>query len=47
MLTSQIARLEHDLGAALVQRAQRGHPMTITEHGAKVLHAWKTWKRSS
>ena len=47
VLTSQITRLEHDLGAALMQRAQRGHPMTITEHGAKVLRAWKAWKRSS
>jgi hypothetical protein len=47
VLTSQIARLEDDLGVALVQRAQRGRPMTLTEQGARVLRAWKAWKRST
>ncbi|UNB52868.1 TniQ family protein [Mycolicibacterium sp. YH-1] len=46
-LTSQIARLEADLGAALIERAQRGRPMTLTPHGARVLRAWKAWKRST
>lgn len=47
VLSSQIARLEDDLGVALAQRAQRGRPMTLTEQGARVLRAWKAWKRSS
>jgi DNA-binding transcriptional LysR family regulator len=47
VLSSQIARLEDDLGVALAQRAQRGRPMTLTEQGASVLQAWKAWKRSS
>ena len=47
VLSSQIARLEDDLGVALAQRAQRGRPMTLTEQGARVLQAWKAWKRSS
>ena len=47
VLTLQIARLEDDLGVALVQRAQRGRPMTLTEQGADVLRAWKAWKRTA
>ena len=47
VLSSQIARLEDDLGVALAQRAQRGRPMTITEQGVLVLRAWKAWKRTT
>ncbi len=47
VLSSQIARLEDDLGVALAQRAQRGRPMTLTEQGARVLRAWKAWKRAT
>jgi molybdenum-dependent DNA-binding transcriptional regulator ModE len=41
VLTSQITRLEGELGGALVERAQRGRPMTITTRGARVLRAWE------
>ena len=47
VLTLQIARLEEDLGGALIHRAQRGRPMTLTEQGARVLQAWKAWKRTT
>jgi DNA-binding transcriptional LysR family regulator len=47
VLTLQIARLEEDLGGALIERAQRGRPMTLTEQGARVLRAWKAWKRAT
>ena len=47
VLTSQITRLEGELGGALVERAQRGRPMTITKRGARVLRAWKAWKRTT
>jgi hypothetical protein len=47
VLTSQITRLEGELGGALIQRAQRGHPMTITKRGAQILRAWKAWKQIS
>ena len=47
VLTLQIARLEEDLGGALMQRAQRGQPMTPTEQGARVLQVWIAWKRST
>ena len=47
VLTSQITRLEGELGGALVERAQRGCPMTLTKRGARVLRAWKAWKRTT
>jgi TniQ/Bacterial regulatory helix-turn-helix protein, lysR family len=47
VLTSQITRLEGELGGALVERAQRGRPMTLTKRGARVLRAWKAWKRTT
>jgi len=47
VLTSQITRLEGELGGALVERAERGRPMTLTKRGARVLRAWKAWKRTT
>ena len=47
VLTSQITRLEGELGGALIERAQRGRPMTLTKRGARVLRAWKAWKRTT
>jgi TniQ/Bacterial regulatory helix-turn-helix protein, lysR family len=47
VLTSQITRLEGELGGALIERAQRGRPMTLTKRGARVLRAWEAWKRTS
>jgi Bacterial regulatory helix-turn-helix protein, lysR family len=47
VLTSQITRLEGELGGALVERAQRGRPMTVTKRGARVLRVWEAWKRTT
>jgi len=38
-LTTQISRLEHDLGSQLLVRAKRGQPMTLTALGAEVISA--------
>jgi hypothetical protein len=44
VLHGQIARLEAELGGPLLDRAQRGQPMALTDLGARVLKAWATWK---
>ncbi|WP_162958466.1 helix-turn-helix domain-containing protein [Nocardia yunnanensis] len=41
-LIAQINRLERDFGETLFQRAQRGHPMALTEFGRTVLSAWES-----
>lgn len=38
-LSRQISRLERETGGALIHRATRARPMTVTEHGLAVLHA--------
>ena len=38
-LVTQINRLEHDIGGALIERAERGRPMTPTPLGEQVLAA--------
>jgi hypothetical protein len=47
VLHGQIARLETELGGALVTRAERGHPMTLTDLGTQILHAWNAWTARS
>jgi len=42
-LHGQVTRLERELGGQLFERAQRGHPMTITALGTRVLGAWTAW----
>ncbi|MGC7224631.1 LysR family transcriptional regulator, partial [Mycobacteroides abscessus subsp. massiliense] len=37
VLHGQIKRLERELGGALLECAQRGHPMTLTALGVRVL----------
>jgi transposase-like protein len=43
VLHGQITRLETELGGPLLTRAERGHPMTLTDLGARVLQAWHLW----
>jgi DNA-binding transcriptional LysR family regulator len=43
VLHAQITRLEDELGGRLLQRAERGHPMSLTDLGARVLDAWSAW----
>ncbi|MBO0881386.1 MAG: hypothetical protein J2P17_13765 [Mycobacterium sp.] len=43
----QIVRLQTELGGPLLTRAERGHPMTLTDLGARVLHAWRAWTARS
>ena len=43
VLHGQITRLEAELGGPLLDRAQRGQPMAVTDLGARVLEAWATW----
>ncbi|AMU33210.1 ATP-binding protein [Mycobacteroides abscessus] len=43
VLHGQIKRLERELGGALLECAQRGHPMTLTALGVRVLEAWTYW----
>lgn len=38
-LVTQINRLEHDIGGPLLNRAERGRPMTLTPLGEQVLVA--------
>ncbi|RKT84576.1 regulatory helix-turn-helix protein, lysR family [Saccharopolyspora antimicrobica] len=38
-LTTQINRLEHDLGGSLLERAERGRPMRLTQLGRDVVAA--------
>ncbi|WP_179775807.1 LysR family transcriptional regulator [Amycolatopsis endophytica] len=38
-LSTQIKRLEHDLGGELLVRAERGRPMQLTPFGNKVAAA--------
>jgi hypothetical protein len=42
-LSTQIRRLEHDLGGLLLERTQRSHPMRLTSLGTKVIAAIATW----
>ena len=42
-LRKQIATLERDLGSALLTRAVRNHPMSLTTFGAQVLAAVQYW----
>ncbi|ORA35982.1 TniQ family protein [Mycobacterium aquaticum] len=44
ILTSQINRVEKELGMALLIRAERGRPMEITDAGARVLAAIRAWR---
>ncbi|PAU45192.1 helix-turn-helix domain-containing protein [Streptomyces albireticuli] len=39
VLAAQIARLEHDLGKHLLERAGRGRGMQATQFGARVVTA--------
>jgi hypothetical protein len=39
VLDNQLRRLEHDLGTTLLVRAERGRPMQLTTHGARVAAA--------
>ncbi|MFD4771342.1 LysR family transcriptional regulator [Streptomyces niveus] len=39
VLTTQIARLERDLGHLLSERAERGRPMSLTPVGKKIATA--------
>lgn len=43
VLHGQITRLEAELGGPLLDRAQRGQLMAVTDLGARVLEAWATW----
>jgi hypothetical protein len=43
VLHCQVTGLEHELGGQLFERAQRGHPMTATALGTRVLCAWAAW----
>jgi DNA-binding transcriptional LysR family regulator len=43
VLHGQITRLQAALGGRLLQRAERGHPMTLTDLGTRVLDAWTAW----
>jgi transposase len=45
-LTSQVRRIERDLGATLLARAERGRPMQLTTYGARVVAAIKTCEKS-
>ncbi|HUO39872.1 MAG TPA: LysR family transcriptional regulator [Mycobacterium sp.] len=45
VLHGQITRLEGELGGMLLERAQRGQPMTLTDLGTRVLTAWSAWTR--
>jgi hypothetical protein len=44
-LVHQLNRLERELGMTLLTRAQRGHPMRLTDDGARVLAALKAYQR--
>ena len=46
-LVCQLARLERDLGGALLNRAKRGQPMALTTLGEHVLRAWTAWEHST
>jgi DNA-binding transcriptional LysR family regulator len=43
VLHGQISWFETELGGPLLTRAERGHPMTLTDLGARVLQAWNLW----
>jgi hypothetical protein len=43
VLHGQIARLETELGGPLLTRAERGHPMTLTDLGTQVMQDWNLW----
>jgi DNA-binding transcriptional LysR family regulator len=43
VLHVQVTRLEGELGGRLLERAERGHPMAVTDLGARVLDAWAAW----
>lgn len=43
VLQGQITRLEKTLGGRLLDRAERGHPMAVTDLGGRVIDAWATW----
>ena len=44
-LVNQINRIERELGTALLVRAERGRPMTLTDHGTRVVAAIRAWQR--
>jgi Bacterial regulatory helix-turn-helix protein, lysR family len=43
VLHGQVTRLESELGGLLLQRSERGHPMALTDLGARVLDASAAW----
>jgi Bacterial regulatory helix-turn-helix protein, lysR family len=43
-LVNQINRIERELGMTLLVRAERGHPMTLTDDGARVVATIHTWR---
>ncbi|SII54569.1 TniQ family protein [Mycobacteroides abscessus] len=44
-LVSQINRIERELGARLLNRAERGRPMELTDAGARVIATIRAWQR--
>ncbi|MUL67063.1 hypothetical protein BOO86_21500 [Mycobacterium sp. CBMA 234] len=45
VLVRQINRLEHDFGTKLLNRALRGQPMTLTQHGECVVRAVRQYRK--
>lgn len=43
IICGQIARLETELGGPLIERAERGRPMALTELGSAVIDAHTAW----
>lgn len=43
-LVSQINRIERELGSRLLIRAERGHPMQLTDDGARVVATIRAWQ---
>lgn len=46
-LVNQIGRLERELGGKLIERAERGRPMKLTDLGARVRSTFKAWERTT
>ncbi len=44
VLISQINRIERELGARLLDRAERGRPMQLTEAGSRVVATIRAWQ---
>lgn len=44
-LVSQINRIERELGTKLINRAERGRPMSLTDAGARVVSTIRAWQR--